>query len=112
MALERVVRDRRDDRLRAAVACSTRNGNCTDLVAVPACAPSAIFDTPKGQFPVDFAAAASPALFMNWQAMRVPLPGESDGETLGSGTFTIGIIAHKLRVIYGSDKFLGKIDPA
>ena len=35
-----------------------------------------------------------------------PLPGEADGETLGAGSFTIGIIAHRLRVIYGSDKFL------
>jgi len=40
----------------------------------------------------------------------LPLPGEADGETLGSGSFTIGIIAHRLRVIYGSDKFLGKVD--
>jgi YegS/Rv2252/BmrU family lipid kinase len=38
-----------------------------------------------------------------------PLPGEADGETLGAGSFTIGIIAHRLRVIYGSDKFLGNI---
>jgi YegS/Rv2252/BmrU family lipid kinase len=42
----------------------------------------------------------------------IPLPGESDGETLGNGTFTIEIIAHRLRVIYGSDKFLGTIEPA
>ncbi len=34
------------------------------------------------------------------------LPGEADGETLGEGNFTIGIIAHRLKVIYGSDKFL------
>ena len=40
---------------------------------------------------------------------RIPLPGEADGETLGIGTFTISIIPHRLRVIYGSDKFLGKI---
>ena len=36
-----------------------------------------------------------------------PLPGEADGETLGAGSFTIGINAHRLLVIYGSDKFLG-----
>ncbi len=41
----------------------------------------------------------------------IPMPGESDGETLGNGTFTISIIAHRLRVIYGSDKFLGKVRP-
>lgn len=35
-----------------------------------------------------------------------PLPGEVDGETLGAGTFSINLIAHRLRVIYGSDKFL------
>ena len=40
-----------------------------------------------------------------------PLPGEADGETLGNGTFTVGIIAHRLKVIYGSDKFLGEISP-
>lgn len=39
-----------------------------------------------------------------------PLPGESDGETLGNGTFKIGIIAHRLRVIYGSDQYLGPVD--
>ncbi len=38
-----------------------------------------------------------------------PLPGEADGETLDAGSFTIGILARKLRVIYGSDKFLGII---
>jgi YegS/Rv2252/BmrU family lipid kinase len=38
-----------------------------------------------------------------------PLPGEADGETLDAGSFTIGILARKLRVIYGSDKFLGNI---
>ncbi len=37
----------------------------------------------------------------------VTLPGEVDGETLGAGSFTIRMIAHRLRVIYGSDKFLG-----
>jgi YegS/Rv2252/BmrU family lipid kinase len=36
-----------------------------------------------------------------------PLPGEADGENLGIGTFSIGIIPHRLRVIYGSDRFLG-----
>ena len=41
-----------------------------------------------------------------------PLPGEADGETLGTGTFTLSIIAHRLRVIYGSDKFLGNVTPA
>ena len=41
-----------------------------------------------------------------------PLPGEADGETLGNGTFTIGLIAHQLRVIYGSDKFLGAVSHA
>jgi len=40
----------------------------------------------------------------------VPLPGEADGETLGNGSFTIRIIPQKLRVIYGSDKFLGVLD--
>jgi diacylglycerol kinase family enzyme len=40
-----------------------------------------------------------------------PLPGEADGETLGAGTFKIDMIAHRLRVIYGSDKFLGAISP-
>ena len=44
-------------------------------------------------------------------ASDAPLPGESDGETLGAGTFTVGIIAHRLKVIYGSDKFLGEISP-
>jgi YegS/Rv2252/BmrU family lipid kinase len=39
-----------------------------------------------------------------------PLPGESDGETLGTGSFTVDMIAHRLRVIYGSDKFLGPVD--
>ena len=38
-----------------------------------------------------------------------PLPGEADGENLGTGTFSIGIIPHRLRVIYGSDRFLGNI---
>jgi YegS/Rv2252/BmrU family lipid kinase len=38
-----------------------------------------------------------------------PLPGESDGETLGNGSFTIRLIAHKLRVIYGSDQYLGPV---
>jgi YegS/Rv2252/BmrU family lipid kinase len=38
-----------------------------------------------------------------------PIPGEADGETLGNGTFRIGMIAHRLRVIYGSDKFLGTV---
>lgn len=38
-----------------------------------------------------------------------PLPGEADGENLGSGSFKIGILSHRLRVIYGSDKFLGEI---
>lgn len=37
------------------------------------------------------------------------LPGEADGESLGAGSFTIGIIAHRLQVIYGSEKFLGNI---
>lgn len=41
----------------------------------------------------------------------VSLPGESDGETLGTGSFSVTIIAHRLRVIYGSDKFLGNITP-
>lgn len=41
----------------------------------------------------------------------LPLPGEADGETLGTGTFTLNIIAHRLRVIYGSDKFLGVVTP-
>lgn len=41
-----------------------------------------------------------------------PVPGEADGETLGNGTFRIGIIPHRLRVIYGSDKFLGTIPGA
>ncbi len=41
-----------------------------------------------------------------------PLPGESDGETLGTGSFKIGIIAHRLRVIYGSEKFLGNVTHA
>ena len=40
----------------------------------------------------------------------VPLPGEADGETLGNGSFSISIMAHRLRVIYGSDKFLGLIN--
>ena len=40
----------------------------------------------------------------------VPLPGEADGETLGNGSFSISIIAHRLKVIYGSDKFLGLIN--
>jgi YegS/Rv2252/BmrU family lipid kinase len=35
-----------------------------------------------------------------------PLPGESDGENLGAGSFRIGLVPHRLRVIYGSDKFL------
>jgi YegS/Rv2252/BmrU family lipid kinase len=39
----------------------------------------------------------------------IPLPGEADGETLGAGSFTIRMIAHRLRVIYGSDKFLGDL---
>jgi len=39
----------------------------------------------------------------------IPLPGEADGETLGNESFTVGIIAHRLRVIYGSDKFLGTL---
>jgi diacylglycerol kinase family enzyme len=43
---------------------------------------------------------------------ETPLPGEADGETLGTGTFSIGLIAHRLRVIYGSDKFLGTVTPA
>jgi YegS/Rv2252/BmrU family lipid kinase len=38
---------------------------------------------------------------------EIPLPGESDGETLGAGKFHISMIAHRLRVIYGSPKFLG-----
>lgn len=41
----------------------------------------------------------------------IPMPGESDGETLGNGTFKISIIANRLRVVYGSDKFLGKVGP-
>jgi YegS/Rv2252/BmrU family lipid kinase len=41
----------------------------------------------------------------------VPLPCETDGETVGTGSFTIGIIAHRLRVIYGSDKYLGDVAP-
>jgi YegS/Rv2252/BmrU family lipid kinase len=40
---------------------------------------------------------------------ELALPGESDGETLGSGSFTIAMIPHRLRVIYGSDKFLGNL---
>jgi len=40
-----------------------------------------------------------------------PLPGEADGETLGAGAFRVDIIAHRLKVIYGSDKFLGEISP-
>ena len=40
-----------------------------------------------------------------------PLPAEADGETLGNGSFSVGIIAHRLKVIYGSDKFLGEISP-
>ncbi len=43
-------------------------------------------------------------------ASDTPLPGESDGETLGAGSFKIEMIAHRLRVIYGSDKFLGNLD--
>ena len=39
-----------------------------------------------------------------------PLPGEADGETLEAGSFSIGLHSRKLRVIYGSDKFLGPID--
>jgi len=38
-----------------------------------------------------------------------PLPGESDGENLGSGAFKIEMMAHRLRVIYGSDRFLGHL---
>ncbi len=38
-----------------------------------------------------------------------PLPGESDGETLGNGSFEVRIIAHRLRVIYGSDQYLGPL---
>ncbi len=38
-----------------------------------------------------------------------PLPGESDGENLGSGAFKIEMMPHRLRVIYGSDRFLGQI---
>jgi YegS/Rv2252/BmrU family lipid kinase len=41
-----------------------------------------------------------------------PLPGEADGETLDAGSFTVGLHARKLRVIYGSDKFLGIINAA
>ncbi len=41
----------------------------------------------------------------------VALPGEADGETLGNGTFTIGIIAQRLKVIYGSDKFPRIVTP-
>ena len=40
----------------------------------------------------------------------LPLPGESDGETLGAGSFTVAMIPHRLRVIYGSDKFLGNLN--
>ena len=39
-----------------------------------------------------------------------PLPGEADGENLGSGSFKIGMLSHRLRVIYGSDKFLGEVN--
>jgi len=38
-----------------------------------------------------------------------PLPGEADGENLGAGSFRIGIVPHRLRVIYGSDRFLGEL---
>ena len=40
----------------------------------------------------------------------VPLPGEADGETLGTGSFSVSIILHRLKVIYGSDKFLGRVN--
>jgi YegS/Rv2252/BmrU family lipid kinase len=36
-----------------------------------------------------------------------PLPGEADGENLGSGTFRIRMIPHGLKVIYGSGEYLG-----
>jgi len=38
-----------------------------------------------------------------------PLPGESDGENLGAGSFRIGLVPHRLKVIYGSDRYLGKL---
>jgi YegS/Rv2252/BmrU family lipid kinase len=40
----------------------------------------------------------------------LPLQGESDGETLGAGSFAVRMIPHRLKVIYGSDKFLGNLD--
>lgn len=34
-----------------------------------------------------------------------PLPGETDGESMGNSNFNLQIIPHQLRVIYGEDKF-------